>query len=80
MRKIIYAFSVSLDGFIEAVGGDLSWSVPDDELHSHFNELEKEIDLNFYGRRLYEIMAAYWPTAGEDPQRSRSSTPASGRR
>jgi dihydrofolate reductase len=67
MRKIIYAFSVSLDGFIEAVGGDLSWSVPDDELHSHFNELEKEIDLNFYGRRLYEIMAAYWPTAGEDP-------------
>ncbi len=67
MRKVIYAFSVSLDGFIEAVGGDLSWSVPDDELHTHFNELEKEIDLNFYGRRLYEIMAAYWPTAGEDP-------------
>ncbi len=67
MRKIIYALSVSLDGFIEGVDGDLSWSVPDDELHTHFNELEKEIDLNFYGRRLYEMMAAFWPTADEDP-------------
>jgi dihydrofolate reductase len=67
MRKIIYAMSVSLDGFIEAADGDLSWSDPDEELHSHFNALEKEISLHFYGRRLYEIMAASWPTAEENP-------------
>ncbi len=67
MRKIIYAMSVSLDGYIEAPGGDLSWSNPDKELHSHFNELESSIDINFYGRRLYETMAAFWPTADENP-------------
>jgi dihydrofolate reductase len=58
---------VSLDGFIEAVNGDLSWSIPDEELHRHFNDLEKAIDIHLYGRRMYEIMSAFWPTADEDP-------------
>jgi dihydrofolate reductase len=59
--------SVSLDGFIEATNGDLSWSFPDSELHQHFNDLESMIDIHLYGRRLYENMAAYWPTADENP-------------
>ncbi len=67
MRKVIYAMSVSLDGFIEATNGDLSWSFPDEELHKHFNDLENTIDIHLYGRRLYENMAAYWPTADENP-------------
>jgi dihydrofolate reductase len=67
MPKVIYAMSVSLDGFIEAANGDLSWSFPDEELHKHFNDLESTIDIHLYGRRLYENMAAYWPTADENP-------------
>ena len=67
MRKVIYAMSVSLDGFIEATNGDLSWSFPDEELHKHFNDRETMIDIHLYGRRLYENMAAYWPTADENP-------------
>jgi dihydrofolate reductase len=67
MRKIIYAMSVSLDGFIETTEGDLNWSFPDEELHEHFNERERGFDIHLYGRRLYETMAAYWPTADENP-------------
>jgi dihydrofolate reductase len=67
MRKVIYAMSVSLDGFIEATDGDLRWSYPDEELHRHFNEQEKRIDTHLYGRGLYENMASYWPTAGQNP-------------
>ena len=67
MRKVIYGMSVSLDGYIEAADGDLDWSTPDEELHQHFNDWEREIDVHFYGRRLYEIMAAFWPTADENP-------------
>jgi dihydrofolate reductase len=67
MRKIIYAMSVSLDGFIEAANGDLSWSYPDEELHKHFNEQEAMIGVHLYGRGLYENMAAYWPTADQNP-------------
>lgn len=67
MRKVIYAMSVSLDGFIEDANGDLSWSFPNEELHKHFNEMESLIDIHLYGRRLYENMAAFWPTADEVP-------------
>jgi dihydrofolate reductase len=67
MRKVIFAMNVSLDGFIEGTNGDLSWSVPDEELHRHFNDFDAMIDLHFCGRLLYENMAAFWPTADEDP-------------
>ena len=67
MRKVIFAMSASLDGFIEGPGGDLSWSNPEPDLHKHFNDMEKEIDLELYGRGLYETMAAFWPTADQDP-------------
>jgi dihydrofolate reductase len=67
MRRVIYAMSVSVDGFVEAMNGDLSWSFPDEELHKHFNDRETFIDTYLYGRRLYENMAAYWPTADERP-------------
>jgi dihydrofolate reductase len=67
MGKVIYAMSVSLDGFVEGGGGDLSWSYPSPELHRHFNELEGAVDIFLYGRRMYETMAAFWPTADENP-------------
>lgn len=67
MGKLIYAMLVSLDGYIESPSGDLSWSVPDAELHRHFNAEERKIDTFLYGRRLYEIMAAFWPTADQNP-------------
>jgi dihydrofolate reductase len=59
--------SVSLDGFIESANGDLDWTLVDQELHQHFNDLEKATDVLLYGRRLYETMAAFWPTADENP-------------
>jgi dihydrofolate reductase len=67
MRKVIYGMSVSLDGYIEAKDGDISWTNPDEELHRYFNGREKAIDLHLYGRRIYEIMAAAWSTPEENP-------------
>ncbi len=68
MGKIIYSFSVSLDGFVESARGDLDWSLIDEEIHTHFNEQERSIDLFLYGRRLYELMASFWPTADTNPK------------
>ncbi len=67
MGKIIYAMQVSLDGYVESTGDDLSWSYPSAELHHHFNEEERKIDTFLYGRRMYETMTAYWPTADQNP-------------
>lgn len=67
MRKLIFALSQSLDGFIESADGDLNWAIVDEEIHRHFNEMEDSIDIQLYGRRLYETMVAHWPTADKDP-------------
>lgn len=65
--RLIYLMNVSLDGFIETEDRSLDWSLIDDELHAWFNEQTRQLGATFYGRRLYETMAAYWPTADQDP-------------
>ncbi len=67
MRKLRFMMNISLDGYIEDSRGSLDWSVPSEQVHQHFNDLEKEASLFLYGRGLYENMSAYWPTADEDP-------------
>ena len=68
MRNVVYSMMVSLDGFVEAPDGVIGWSAPGTELHQHFNDLQDDVDLWLYGRRLYENMAAFWPTADGDPE------------
>ena len=67
MGKLIYLMNVSLDGFVETPDHGLDWGVIDDELHSFFNDQMRGVDASLYGRRLYEVMAAYWPTGESDP-------------
>lgn len=67
MGKLIYLLNVSLDGYVETPDHSLDWTVVDDELHTWFNDRERELDASLYGRRLYELMAAHWPTAESDP-------------
>jgi dihydrofolate reductase len=67
MGKLIYSLNVSLDGYIETPDHSLAWANVDDELHAWFNDQTRELDASLYGRRLYELMAAYWPTGGSDP-------------
>jgi dihydrofolate reductase len=66
MRKLTYTFSVSLDGYIER-DGHFGWAAPDEEEHRFYNDMAREIGVMLYGRRLYELMNGFWPTADEDP-------------
>src|SRR5918999_1861691 len=59
--------NVSLDGFIETPEHSLDWTIVDEELHTWFNDQMRTLDATLYGRRLYELMAAYWPTGEDDP-------------
>ncbi len=72
MGKVIYLMNVSLDGYVETPDHSLDWTDVDEELHAWFNDRVREADAFLYGRRLYETMASYWPTAESDP----SATPA----
>ncbi|WP_225724845.1 MULTISPECIES: dihydrofolate reductase family protein [unclassified Nocardia] len=58
---------MSLDGFAEGPDGEIHWPVVDEELcESYLDEL-RAADIFLYGRKTFEIMAAFWPTADADP-------------
>jgi len=59
MRKVLYGLNISLDGYYEDINGSIKWTVPDEEVFRHFIELEKEVEVHLYGRKLYETMC-YW--------------------
>jgi dihydrofolate reductase len=71
MGRLIYSMSVSLDGFVDTPSHSLDWVLVDEELHSFFNDQSRELRASLYGRRMYEVMAA-WETMETDP----SATPA----
>jgi dihydrofolate reductase len=72
MRTLSFAMNVSLDGYINAPGDDLGWSVPSDELFQWWSDRVKATGLALYGRRLWETMSSHWPTADQQPE----ATPA----
>ena len=69
MGRLVYAGIGSLDGFIADPGGDFSWSAPDEEVHAYLNDRDRDVTLELYGRRLYEVMKV-WETYGTAPDSS----------
>jgi dihydrofolate reductase len=67
MGKVAYLMNVSLDGYVETPDHSVDWGKVDDELHTWFADRQREADVSVYGRRLWEVMAAYWPTGEADP-------------
>jgi dihydrofolate reductase len=72
MGRLIYSMNVSLDGYVAAADGSLDWTTVDDEIHGWWNEQMRGADAVIWGRRVYQLMVAYWPTAEADP----AATPA----
>ncbi|MDZ5442104.1 dihydrofolate reductase family protein [Micromonospora sp. 4G57] len=70
MRRIIVWMSVSLDGIIEGPNRELDWHRVDEELHQHVNDELRTKGAFLHGRRTYELMAGFWPTADQDPAAS----------
>jgi dihydrofolate reductase len=78
MRKLIVQSFVTLDGVMQAPGGPGEdddggfayggWSVNywDDQMGQVMNEATGRPFAMVLGRRTYDIMAAYWPTAPEE--------------
>ena len=59
MRKVVFAMTVSLDGFIAGPDGSIDWGAPDDELFRFHTQRVEDTDVQICGRRLYETML-YW--------------------
>lgn len=61
MPRLIYSSIASLDGYIADEDGAFEWGMPDAEVHAAVNDVMRSIGTHLYGRRLYEVMAA-WET------------------
>jgi dihydrofolate reductase len=62
MRKIFLFMMVSLDGFFEGEGHDLSWHNVDAEFGDFAAAQLDEGDTLLFGWKTYELMAAFWTT------------------
>lgn len=75
MRKINAALFITLDGVVEAPGGETTlppeqraWSMPftDEEVGQVIAASMASSDAMLLGRRTYQDFAAYWPSAPDD--------------
>ena len=59
MARLIYSAIASLDGYIADEHGTFDWATPDEQVHMFVNELMRSAGTYLYGRRMYEVMAAW---------------------
>lgn len=62
---------ISLDGFVAGPNGEMNWIKVDEEIFDHVGKRISQGDTALYGRKTYQMMEDYWPTAGEHPDASK---------
>lgn len=58
---------VSLDGFVAGNNGEMDWINVDEEIFDYAGQRTHEADTALYGRKTYQLMEGYWPTAANQP-------------
>jgi len=67
MRKLIYAINITADGCC-----DHTKQRADEETFEYFIQLLREVDVQVFGRKTYELMVPYWPDVAKDPSSSKA--------
>lgn len=71
MRNLIFFMHASLDGFVSGPNGELSWAKVNDEIFDFVATMTDQADTALYGRKTYDMMQSYWPTAADQPNASK---------
>jgi dihydrofolate reductase len=56
MRNVIFAINITLDGCV-----DHTKQFVDEEKLEYFTHLTREVDVQVFGRKTYQLMVPYWP-------------------
>lgn len=67
MRNLVLFMHASLDGFVAGPDGEMDWIKVDEEIFDFVGKRVNEAETALYGRVTYEMMQAYWPKAGNQP-------------
>ena len=66
MGRVVLWMQQTLDGYTEGPNGEFDWPVVADDTHTYFNDkIEQTAGAFLYGRKTFEMMAAFWPTVTE---------------
>ena len=71
MRNIISFMHISLDGFVAGPNGEMNWIKVDQELFDRVSHRIGGTNAALNGRKTFEMMEHYWPTAGDKPNASK---------
>ena len=67
MRKLIFMINTTLDGCV-----DHTRQFVDEELLEYSTRLMREVDLQVFGRKTYQLMVPYWPEVAKDPDATKA--------
>ena len=68
MRNVIFAINITLDGCC-----DHTKTIGDDEILEHYTQLMREVDLQVFGRKTYQLMVPYWPDVAKNQSETKAS-------
>ena len=69
MRKLIFAINTTLDGCV-----DHTKQFVDEETLEYFTHLTREVDLQVFGRKTYQLMVPYWPDVLKHQSETKADT------
>jgi dihydrofolate reductase len=69
MRKLIFAINITLDGCVDHTKQSV-----DEEKLEYFTQLVREVDLQVFGRKTYQLMVPYWPDVLKSPSETKADT------
>ncbi len=67
MRKVVFAFNFTADGYASHTDG-----IADEELHDYFTGVLRDASVILYGRTTYQLMVPYWPDIAKAQSETRS--------
>ncbi|MBS1683812.1 MAG: dihydrofolate reductase family protein [Bacteroidetes bacterium] len=70
MAKLISSLLLTLDGYAAGPNGELNIFPVDKEFFDYSHKFTDRAGTALYGRRTFEIMNSYWPTAADAPDAS----------
>ena len=68
MRKLIFSINVTLDGCCDHTKG-----MADDELLDYYAQFLRDVGLQVFGRKTYQLMVPYWPDVAKNESEGKAS-------
>jgi dihydrofolate reductase len=69
MRNLIFAINITLDGCCDHTKQSV-----DDEKLEYFTRLTREVDLQVFGRKTWQLMVPYWPDILKNQSETKADT------